>query len=74
MLLGAAILGSTAGGAHPSMTAAMAAMTAVGEAVMPSGLESTQLYHARKYAVFVRMSDDQRAYRQMMDSLSGNDP
>ena len=66
VLLGAAILGAAAGGAHASVGAAMAAMTAVGEQVHPSTDEAVLAYHRRKYAVFLRMTEDQRAYRKMM--------
>ena len=66
VLLGAAILGAAAGGAHASVGAAMAAMTAVGEQMCPTTDEAVLTYHRRKYAVFLRMTDDQRAYREMM--------
>ena len=51
--------------------AAMGAMTAVGATRAPSGDGAVAAYHARKYAVFARMADDQAAYREMM--LAGGD-
>lgn len=68
VLLGAAVLAAAAGGAHASVGAAMAAMTSVGEVVRPDGLadESVARHHRLKYAVFLRMSEDQREYRRMM--------
>ena len=69
VLLGAAVLGATAGGAHGSVAAAMAAMSAIeGAAVRPTADAAVVRYHEKKYAVFLRMSDDQRAYREMMAS------
>ncbi len=66
VLLGAAVLGATAGKAHPSVRAAAAAMTSVGASVAPDGREDVVEYHRRKYGVFRKMNDDQVAYRQMM--------
>eukprot|EP00665_Eupelagonemidae_sp_cell47_P000933 gene933-8134_t len=57
VLLGAAILGATAGGAHGSVNSAMRAMSKIGETVKPRTEASA--FHERKYAVFRRMSDDQ---------------
>jgi len=67
VLLGAAVLAAVAGGIHPSVPAAMAAMTAVGDELAPSTDALVQAYHERKYKVFLRMTDDQRAYRAMMN-------
>ena len=64
VLLGAAILGAAAGGAHESIEVAMANMNAVGETVTPDGEVAT--YHAKKFKVFHRMNEDQQAYRSMM--------
>jgi ribulose kinase len=66
VLLGSAILGATAGGAHPSVGAAMAAMTAVGDSVAPSTSAAVATYHDRKYQIFLKMSQDQIGYRAMM--------
>ena len=46
----------------------MAAMTAVGGAVYLNDDVEVAAYHERKYAVFVRMADDQAAYRAMMEA------
>jgi hypothetical protein len=43
----------------------MAAMNRAAGVVAPS-LEAAD-YHARKHAVFLRMHDDQMAYRALMD-------
>jgi FGGY-family pentulose kinase len=64
VLLGAAILGATAGGAHGSVNSAMRAMSKIGETVKPRTEASA--FHERKYAVFRRMSDDQLEYRRLM--------
>ena len=69
VLLGAAILGAAAGGAHPSVEAAMSAMSAIGDTVLPSA--ACAAYHERKYKVFRRMEDDQRAYRRLMAEGEG---
>ena len=68
VLLGAAVLGATAGGAHGSVAEAMAAMSAIEGAVRPTADAAVVRYHEKKYTVFLRMSDDQRAYREMMAS------
>jgi FGGY-family pentulose kinase len=64
VLLGAAILGAVASGAHPSVVAAMSAMSYAGAVVAPS--QSTARYHENKHAVFQRMHTDQLAYRALM--------
>ncbi len=65
VLLGAAVLGAVAGGAHPDVAGAMAAMTRARIAVRPQGGETAR-YHAAKYAVFRRMYEDQKSYRDLM--------
>ena len=65
VLLGAAILGATAGAAHPSVEAAMSAMSAVDGTVHPRAALSD--FHERKYTVFRRMSEHQRSYREIME-------
>ena len=64
VLLGAAMLGATAAGVHPSLEAAMSAMTRL--ATMRPADPSVARYHDAKYAVYRRMLDDHRAYREMM--------
>ena len=65
VLLGAAILGAVAGGAHADIPQAMKAMTRAHIAVEPAG-GAVRAYHDAKYAVFQRMYDDQMAYRALM--------
>lgn len=65
VLLGSAILGAVAGGFFPDLRTAMAAMSRAGRIIEPDIL--TAPWHDRKYAVFQRMHDDQKAYRKLMD-------
>ena len=65
VLLGAAVLGAVAGGGHPSISDAMAAMSRAGAVVEP-GEAAVRAYHNAKYAVFQRMYEDQMAYRALM--------
>ncbi|CAH2604967.1 D-ribulokinase [Rhodovastum atsumiense] len=65
VLLGAAILGALAAGAYADMPTAMAAMTRMGREVLPAGPDLRDFYD-RKYAVHLRLHDDQMAYRQLM--------
>jgi FGGY-family pentulose kinase len=64
VLLGAAILGSVACGDHSSVVAAMAAMSRAGETVLPDA--AARPYCDAKHRVFLRMFDDQMAYRALM--------
>ena len=64
VLLGAAILGAVAGGAHGSLEDAMATMSVVGGTIMPQPAEAA--FHERKYQVFLRMNEHQREYRDLM--------
>ncbi len=66
VLLGSAILGAVAAGDQPSVLAAMAAMTSSGKTVDPQGGD-VKSYHDRKHRVFMRMYDDQMAYRALMN-------
>lgn len=65
ILLGASMLGAVAGGVHPDLPAAMAAMSRAGRVVEPTS-EAARRYHDAKYAVFLRMHEDQMAYRSLM--------
>ena len=65
VLLGAAILGAVASGDQPSVLAAMAAMTEAGSVIEPRA-GAVAAYHSAKYGVFLRMYDDQMAYRRLM--------
>ncbi len=66
VLLGAAILGAVASGDRASVLDAMATMTAAGRVVEPTG--DLARYHDAKHRVFLRMHDDQLAYRETMSS------
>jgi FGGY-family pentulose kinase len=65
VLLGAAILGAVAGGLHPGVPEAMAAMSRAGSVILPAA-DAVRCYHDAKYAVFQRMYADQMAYRAIM--------
>ncbi|MBC9175821.1 FGGY-family carbohydrate kinase [Pseudoroseomonas ludipueritiae] len=65
ILLGASMLGAVAGGVHPDLPAAMAAMSRAGRMVEPAS-EAARRYHDAKYAVFLRMHEDQMAYRRLV--------
>lgn len=65
VLLGSAILGAVASGDRPGVVEAMAAMTRAGRVVRPSGGDVAK-FHEAKHRVFLRMHDDQIAYRELM--------
>lgn len=65
VLLGAAVLGAVAGEAYAGVRAAMAAMSAAGT-LIPPGTVAVRAYHEAKYAVFLRMHQDQLAYRDLI--------
>ncbi len=64
VLLGAAVLGAVAGGRHGSVQAAMAAMTRAGRVIEPD--PRARAFHDGKYAVFLRMTEAQLAWRALM--------
>jgi FGGY-family pentulose kinase len=65
VLLGSAILGAVASGDQPSITAAMAEMSAPGTVVEPTkGI--VRAYHDAKYRVFKRLYKDQLEYKKLM--------
>ncbi|MBC8104383.1 MAG: FGGY-family carbohydrate kinase [Cytophagales bacterium] len=64
VLLGAAILGAVAGGAHPSVTAAMRAMSRAGETTPPN--PAVRRYHEAKFAVYQDLYTLQTANRARM--------
>ncbi|MFC0406943.1 FGGY-family carbohydrate kinase [Roseomonas elaeocarpi] len=70
ILLGSAMLGAVAGGAHADLPAAMVAMSRAGSVLAP-GDEAVRRYHDAKYAVFRRMQADQLAYRGLMAAEQG---
>jgi FGGY-family pentulose kinase len=65
VLLGAAILGAVASGDRPGIIEAMAAMTRAGRVVEPIRGDVAR-FHDAKHRVFLRMHDDQLAYREIM--------
>ncbi len=65
VLLGAAILGAVASGDRASVVEAMRAMSKPGRVIEPTRGRVAE-FHARKHQVFLRMHDDQVAYRAMM--------
>ncbi len=65
VLLGSAILGAVASGAHGSVVAAMAAMNRAGTVTQPNA-GAVRSYHDKKHEVFLRMHEDQLAYRKLM--------
>jgi FGGY-family pentulose kinase len=67
VLLGAAILGAVASGDRASIVEAMQAMTRAGRVVEPSRGEVAR-FHEAKHRVFLRMHDDQMAYRELMNA------
>lgn len=74
VLLGSAVLGARAAGAFPDLPSAMSQMSSVGELIEPYQLEcadecdvSVPSFHAAKYRVFRKMTDDQREYRGIME-------
>lgn len=64
VLLGSAMLGAVAAGAYPDVTAAMTAMSHVGQSIPAD--PAVRAFYDRKYRVFQRMYDDQLAYRSLM--------
>jgi FGGY-family pentulose kinase len=65
VLLGAAILGAVAAGDRPTIVDAMSAMTRAGRTIAPSTGDVAR-FHEKKHTVFLRMHDDQLAYREIM--------
>ncbi|MHC4990740.1 MAG: FGGY-family carbohydrate kinase [Planctomycetota bacterium] len=67
VLLGSAILGAVAAGRFASVLEAMASMNHAGRTLTPDA--ATARYHDAKHAVFLRMYDDQMAYRSSMQRV-----
>jgi ribulose kinase len=65
VLLGAAILGAVAAGDKANVLAAMGEMSEAGKVVEPAG-GAVKDFHDKKHAVFLRMHEDQMAYRRVM--------
>ena len=65
VLLGSAMLGAVASGARSSVMDAMRSMGATSGVIAPA-TGAVKRYHDAKHDVFLRMHDDQMAYRAMM--------
>jgi len=65
VLLGASMLGAVAAGAQPDLPTAMAQMNRVAGVIAPK-TGGAKAYHAQKHQVFLRMHEDQLAYRALM--------
>ena len=65
VLLGSAILGACAAAHFPSVTHAMARMSGVASVIEPN--PAARAFHDAKQRVFLRMHDDQLAYRSEMN-------
>jgi FGGY-family pentulose kinase len=65
VLLGSAVLGSVAAGAHAGVVAAMAAMNAAGRTIKPAK-GKVAVFHAAKHRVFLQMHRDHVRLRRMM--------
>jgi FGGY-family pentulose kinase len=70
VLLGAAILGAVACGAYGSVIEAMGSMNAAGQVIEPAAGE-VRRFHDAKFEVFLRMYEDQLAYRKCIDESLG---
>jgi FGGY-family pentulose kinase len=64
VLLGSAILAACAAGQFPSVVQAMTRMSAVSSVIEPN--PAARAFHDKKQRVFLRMHDDQLAYRREM--------
>ncbi|MGZ3416905.1 MAG: FGGY-family carbohydrate kinase [Polyangiales bacterium] len=64
VLLGSAILGAVAAGAFPSIVDGMRAMSRASRILAPN--PTVRAFHDKKHQVFLRMYDDQMAYRSLM--------
>jgi ribulose kinase len=67
VLLGSAILAARAAEHFPSVVATMAAMSKVASVLEPSS--GSRAFHEAKHRVFLRMHDDQLAYRSLMTDV-----
>lgn len=64
VLLGAAILAAMSAQEYGSLREASEAMAGTANVVRPR--EKSAAYHKRKYAVFLKMLQDQRDYKELM--------
>src|SRR6478609_7422297 len=65
VLLGSAMLAARAAGHFPSVVEAMTQMSAVSSVIEPN--PAARAFHDKKQRVFLRMHDDQLAYRREME-------
>ncbi|KAJ6644432.1 FGGY carbohydrate kinase domain-containing protein [Pseudolycoriella hygida] len=65
VLVGAAILGACASKFYPDLESASHGMGGQGTLVRPD--PASKIYHERKYKVFLKMVEDQRAYKEIMN-------
>jgi FGGY-family pentulose kinase len=70
VLLGASMLGAVAAGDRATLIDAMGAMSRAASVVLPAG-GPARTYHERKHEVFLRMHEDQLAYRAIMSGGEG---
>jgi len=68
VLLGGAMLGAVASGHFADLAAAQSAMSGAATRLCPQG-PAIRLYHDAKYQVFLRMQDDFRAARTLMQTV-----
>ncbi|XP_055840821.1 FGGY carbohydrate kinase domain-containing protein [Episyrphus balteatus] len=66
VLVGSAMLGACAAKVYPTLEAASAAMGGTGTILKPN--EDTIEYHNKKYRIFLKMLNDQRDYKIIMNS------
>ncbi|XP_058462179.1 FGGY carbohydrate kinase domain-containing protein [Malaya genurostris] len=66
VLLGSAIMGACAAGIYNDLKVAASEMGGTAEIVKPDMSDDNRDYHERKYRVFLRMVDDQKAYEKIM--------
>ena len=69
--MGSAILGAVASGAFDSVTGAMSGMSQAGEIIEPTKTREVRTFHDAKYSVFLRMYEDQVAYRNLTSRQCG---
>lgn len=67
VLLGSAILGACASGFFKDVKTAITAMGGNGNVISPN--EGMQLYHDKKYKVFLEMLKNQRMYKEIMEKV-----
>lgn len=68
VLLGSAVLGSVAAGAHKNVVAAMAAMNVAGRTIKPAK-GRTAAFHAAKHRVFLQMHADHVRLRRLVQAV-----